>query len=208
LQHFHLIKLTMKFLFDLFPVILFFLTYKVTSHGSKGSGCLMDASAHLPIFQEPILIATVVAIIATFIQVGWLILRGKKVDGMLWVSFGIIVVLGGATLYFRNPTFIQWKPTVLYWLIGSVLALSPWILKKNLIRQAMEEQITLPDSIWEKLNLAWASFFIFAGATNVLAMRLFDCDGWVNFKVYGITGMMLLFAVGQALTLSRYIEEK
>ncbi|MBU3735797.1 MAG: septation protein A [Methylobacterium sp.] len=195
----------MKFLFDLFPLILFFVTYKLTSHGAKSVAC--QVSANLPLIQEPILIATSVAIAATFLQVGWLMIRGRKVEKMLCASLGVIVVFGSATLYFRDPTFIQWKPTILYWLIGTFLAFSTYVLKKNPIRQVMEEQISLPDPIWSKLNVAWIVFFILAGAANLVAMHLLDCDGWVSFKVYGLIGLMFIFAFGQALALSRYIEE-
>ena len=197
----------MKFLFDLFPVILFFITYKLTSHGEKGAACLVSSNHNVSLLQEPILIATAVAIAAAFLQVGWLLIRGHKVEKMLWASLGIILVLGSATLYFRNPTFIQWKPTLLYWLIGAFMAFSTLALKKNPIRQVMEEQISLPDTVWGKLNFAWIVFFIVAGAANLLAMHFLDCDGWVSFKVYGLIGLMFIFAIGQALALSRYVGE-
>lgn len=197
----------MKILFDLFPVILFFATYKFASHDGHGaSSCLAAAQAALPITQEPILLATLVAIVATVIQVGWLLLRKQKVDMMLWLSLTIIVVFGGATLYFRDPTFIQWKPTVLYWLFGTALLVAA-ILKKNLIQQMMEGQISLPPAVWSKLNGAWVIFFFIMGAANLTAVRLLSCDAWVSFKLYGLTALMLTFVIGQSLFLGKYIEE-
>ncbi len=151
----------MKLLFDLFPVILFFTTYKFFSHDGKGNPCgiASQGDAVLPLTEEPILLATVAAIIATFIQVGWLLARRKRVEPMLWVSLAIIVVFGGATLYFRNPAFIQWKPSILYWLFAAALAFSSLVLDKNLIRQSLEANITLPDFVWGRLNWAWTAFF-------------------------------------------------
>ncbi len=199
----------MKLLFDLFPVILFFATYKLAGHENAGSGsCLMAAQSALPLTQEPILLATVVAIIATFAQVGWLLLRRKKVDTMLWISLAIIVFFGGATLYFHNPTFIQWKPTVLYWLFGTILLFAATVLKKNLMQQLMDSQIVLPDHVWPKLNGAWIAFLFAMGAANLFAMRLLSCDGWVSFKLYGLTGLMFVFVIGQALLLAKYMEEE
>ncbi|GAB2180635.1 septation protein A [Denitratisoma sp. agr-D3] len=200
----------MKLLFDLFPVILFFATYKFAGHG-HGNGeasCLAAAQSALPLTQEPILLATVVAILATFAQVGWLLFRRKKVDAMLWVSLAIIVFFGGATLYFRNPTFIQWKPTVLYWTFGTVLLFAATVLKKNLMRNLMDAQITLPEAVWPRLNAAWAAFLFVMGGANLVAMRLLSCDGWVSFKLYGLTGLMFVFVIGQALLLAKYMEEE
>lgn len=195
----------MKFLFDLFPVILFFLTYKLMSHGDKSGACFSDA--HLPLLQEPILVATIVAIAATFLQVAWLLARRKKVDSMLWLSLGIISVFGGATLYFHNATFIQWKPTILYWLLAAFMIFSNTILKKNQIQEILGEQISLPETIWQKLNLSWILFMVFMGVANLVAMRLLSCDGWVSFKAYGLTAIMFIFVIIQSFALSKFIKE-
>lgn len=193
----------MKFLFDLLPVMAFFITYKLTSHGAESS-CHISSS--LPLIQEPILIATIAAILVTCLQVAWLLIRKHKIEKMLWVSLGLIVVFGSATLYFRDPIFIQWKPTILYWCMAAFLALSAFFLEKSPIRQAMEAQITLPDEIWKKLTWAWIVFFILAGFTNLLAMHMLSCNGWVNFKLYGLMGFMFIFAIAQSLYLSRFME--
>ncbi|NTV09288.1 MAG: septation protein A, partial [Zoogloea sp.] len=120
----------MKFLFDLFPVILFFVAYKFAD----------------------IYTATGVAIVATLGQIAWVWWRHRKVDAMLWVSLAIVSVFGGATLFFHNPTFIKWKPTVLYWLFAGSLLVSAFGMRRNLIRKLLEAQLSLPDHVWGRLN--------------------------------------------------------
>ena len=176
----------MKFLFDLFPVILFFAAFKMAD----------------------IYVAPAVALGATFLQIGLLALLRKKIEPMLWISLGIIVVFGGATLVLRDETFIKWKPTVLYWLFGSALALSDLLLRRNLIRSMLGAQVELPDAVWRRLNWSWVAFFAFMGAANLLVAFNFTTDQWVNFKLFGATGLMLLFVVGQALFLARHVEEE
>jgi intracellular septation protein len=196
----------MKFLFDLFPVILFFATFKLFSRGSNNSACLPDPSIHLHWSQEPILLATAVAIAATFCQVGWLLLRKRKVDTMLWVSLVIICVFGSATLIFRDPSFIQWKPTILWWLYAVTLAGAPLVTGHNLIRAAMEKAVSLPEKVWQQLNLGWAAFFAILGAANLVAIHVLSCDGWVNFKLFGSLGLMLIFGVLQTLMIAKYVD--
>jgi intracellular septation protein len=175
----------MKFLFDLLPVVLFFVAFKLAD----------------------IYTATAVAIVTTVLQVGWLKLRRRRVPGMLWASLAIIVVFGGATLFLQDETFIKWKPTVLYWLFGAVLAGSA-LLKRNLIRTVLSQEMQLPDAVWARLNLAWVVFFAFMGAANLYVAFNYSTDSWVNFKLFGGMGLMLLFVVAQALVLARYVEEK
>ena len=174
----------MKFLFDLFPVILFFAAFKLAD----------------------IYIATAVAIGATFLQIGLLALLRKKVEPMLWISLGIIVVFGGATLVLRDETFIKWKPTVLYWLFGIALAGADLLLRRNLIRSMLGAQVQLPDPVWRRLNWAWVVFFSIMGVVNLLVAFNFTTDQWVDFKLFGATGLMLLFVIGQALFLAHHIE--
>lgn len=200
----------MKILFDLLPIILFFGAYKLA--GSN------DVAAHelasrwlgdgIPLTQAPILIATAVAILATCLQIGWVWWRHRKVDKMMWISLTLITVLGGATLFFHNPDFIKWKPTALYWLFAIVLAGSALLLRKNLIRSMLEHQVRLPDPVWVRLNIAWASFFLLMGGLNLYVAYSFSEDTWVNFKMFGGLGLMFLFVLGQGYYLSRHIEEE
>jgi intracellular septation protein len=175
----------MKFLFDLLPVILFFVAFKLAD----------------------IYVATGVAIAATFAQVGWLKLRRKRVEPMLWASLGIIVVFGGATLFLQDETFIKWKPTVLYWLFGAVLA-GAAAGRRNLIRAMLSDQVQLPEPVWSRLNWSWVGFFGFMGAINLYVAYNYSTDLWVSFKLFGGMGLMLLFVIAQAVVLSRFIDEK
>lgn len=176
----------MKFLFDTFPVILFFAAFKLYG----------------------IYVATAVAMAASIFQIGWVWLRHRKVDNMLWVSLAVILVFGSATLLLQDEMFIKWKPTVLYWLFAGTLAIAAAWFKKNLIRSMLEQQVTMPDIVWTKLLVSWIGFFAFMGALNLLVAYNFSTDDWVNFKLFGGIGLMLVFVVLQALLLARYVEEK
>src|SRR3990170_1425466 len=176
----------MKFLFDIFPVVLFFIAFKVYD----------------------IYVATAVAMAATFLQIGWVWHRRRKVDNMLWVSLGVIVVFGGATLLLHDETFIKWKPTVLYWLFGAALLIADLGFRKNLIRAMMEKQMALPDLVWRKLLLSWVGFFAVMGVLNLYVAFNFSTDTWVNFKLFGGMGLMLAFVVLQALILAKHIDSR
>jgi intracellular septation protein len=173
-------------LFDIFPVILFFVAFKVFD----------------------IYVATAVAIGATFAQIGWVWFKGRKVDNMLWVTLVVITVFGGATLLLKDDTFIKWKPTVLYWLFGSVLAVSFIGFRKNLVRSMMEKQMSLPDEIWSRLLGSWIGFFAVMGVLNLYVAYNFSLDAWVNFKMFGGIGLMLAFVLLQAVMLSKHVQDK
>ena len=175
----------MKFLFDFFPVILFFVAFKVAD----------------------IYVATGVAIAATFAQVGWLKLKKRRIEPMLWASLAIVAVFGGATLVLQDETFIKWKPTVLYWLFGAVLA-GALGFRRNLIRAMLSEQVRLPDPVWNRLNWSWVGFFACMGVANLLVAFNFTTDQWVSFKLFGATGLLVLFVIAQALYLARHVEEE
>jgi intracellular septation protein len=157
--------------------------------------------------QAPILLSTAVAILATLAQVLWLLLRRRHVDTMLWVSLVIIVVFGGATIYFHDEMFIKWKPTVLYWCFALALIGAQLVLRKNLIRSLMGQQMSLPDPVWDKLNLAWSAFFAAMGALNLYIAFNFPLEIWVNFKMFGFIGLMIAFVIAQTAYLSRYLKE-
>ena len=204
----------MKFLMDMFPVILFFGVFKWGEGHADSAQALVSqylsglvSGGSVGPEQAPILLATAVAIIATMAQIGYLLLRGRKVDGMLWVSLAIIVVFGGATIYFHNEAFIKWKPTVLYWVFAVVLMGAQILMGKNLIRLMMKAQIDLPDPIWNRVNMAWAAFFAAMGVVNLYVAFNFSTSTWVNFKLFGFTGMMIVFVVAQTMFLSKYIKD-
>ena len=175
----------MKLLFDLFPVILFFVAFK---------------------FQG-IYVATAVAIAATIVQVGYVLARRRKVTNMQWMSLAIIVLFGGATLLLRDETFIKWKPSVLYWLAGSVF-LGGLAFGTNLIKAVMSEGIELPAHAWTKLCVAWGVFFLFKGTLNLWVAYTFDTDTWVNFKLFGGMGLMFAFVIAQAFWMAKYLPDE
>jgi len=176
----------MKFLFDLLPILLFFIAFKL-----KG-----------------IWVATAVAIVASLAQIAWVALRRHKVDPMLWVSLAIVVVFGGATLLLHDETFIKWKTTVFYWLLALALLIAQFVFRKNLIRSVLGKEIELPQPVWGKLNLAWVVFSAFLGALNLYVAYHYPTTTWVSFKSFGETGILFAFVIAQSVWLARYIEEK
>lgn len=173
----------MQFLFDLFPVILFFVAFKFFG----------------------IYTATAVAMVATIAQIIYSKIRHGKVEKMLLISGVIITVFGGATLLLKDPTFIQWKPTVLYWLFSASLVGGQLIFKKNIIRNMMEKQISLPEAVWAKLNFSWAALFLALGFLNLYVAFNYSQNAWVNFKLFGVTGIMFVFIILQTLVLNKYL---
>ena len=200
----------MKILFDLFPIILFFAAYQFGEANTElARSWLALLGIELESEAKPgVYLATLVAIVATFMQIGWVWLRHRKVENMLWISLILIVVFGGATLFLHDEAFIKWKPTVLYWLFALSLGLAPILFERNLIRLMMEKQVSLPEVVWTRLNLAWAGFFIFMGIANLWVAMTFSTDAWVNFKMFGSIGLMIVFIIGQTFYLSRHIKEE
>lgn len=176
----------MKLLIDFFPIALFFAVFKLWG----------------------IYPATAVAIVATIVQIAYLRFKLGKVEPMQWVSLGVIVLFGGATLLAQDENFIKWKPTVLYWLMGAALVVGQLVLRKNLIKSLMGGQVQLPDHAWNTLNWAWSGFFAAMGGLNLWIAYHFDTDTWVNFKMFGGLGLMLLFILVQAVYMSRFMQEK
>jgi intracellular septation protein len=177
----------MKFLFDLFPVILFFLCLQ----DLRPLCCDRRGDGSPPLHRS---------------AGCWF--KGRKIDTMLWVSLVVITVFGGMTLILHDESFIKWKPTILYWVFAAVLLGGMLFLKKNLIRSLLAEQMELPEVAWTKLNWAWAGFFLFMGVINLWVAFNFSTDDWVNFKLFGATGLMLVFVLAQGFLLSKYMEEK
>jgi intracellular septation protein len=174
----------MKLLLDFFPIILFFVAFKIAG----------------------IYVATGVAIIATIAQIGWLRYSTGKVEPMQWASLVVIVLFGGATIVAQNDTFIKWKPTVLYWLMAGSLAAGQLFFKKNLLKSLMGSQLELPDTAWRVTNWSWVAFFSAMGVVNLWVAYHFDTNTWVNFKLFGGLGLMVLFILAQAVYLGRYVK--
>lgn len=172
----------MKFLFDFFPIILFFAAYKLGN----------------------IYIATIAAMLASFGLVLWSRLRLGYFEKMPLITLITLLVLGSATLIFRNETFIKWKPTIIYWLLGLGFLISQWIGNKPAIQRIAEQGIQLHSNIWLRLNLGWALFFFSMGFLNLYVMLNFDTDTWVNFKLFGSLGLTFLFVLAQTVYMIRH----
>ena len=203
----------MKLLFDFLPIILFFGAFKYAEHQKDWAarfatdhfGAIVSGGIVGPA-EAPVLLATVVVIVATLAQIGWLVARGRKVDLMLWVSLGLVVVLGGATIWFHSETFIKWKPSVLYWIMALAFWVSRAVFRRNLLQTLMGDQLQLPPAVWQRLNFAWIAFFGLMGLANLWVAYSFSTDTWVNFKLFGGIGLMLLFTLAQGLYLARHLQ--
>jgi len=208
----------MKFLFDMIPLLLFFGAYKLSGWNADAaqhfintylSGMISGGSVTPE--QAPIVIATLVGILATMAQIAVIKLRGRKVDGMLWFSLAMFVVFGGLTIYLHDEDFIKWKLSIVYWLFAAGLLISDRVFKKNLMQKSMGEIVQLPALIWARLNMAWILFFSAMGLLNwYIAFVLFkgDTSAWVSFKAFGSTALMFVFIVGQTIYLSRHMKDE
>lgn len=176
-----------KLLFDLFPVILFFIAYKVAD----------------------IYVATAVVIAATFVQIAYIWIKHRKVEKMLWVSLGLVVVFGGATLLLHDENFIKLKLTIFYWVFAAVLLGASVFMGKNLIRSLLTSQgkFEMPDQVWRLLNNLWIGFFTAMGGLNLFIAQNYSTDVWVNFKLFGSMGLMLVFLIAQGFIIAKYIKE-
>lgn len=182
----------MKFLFDLFPVIVFFAAFKLYG----------------------IYAATVASIAAAVIQVGAFWLKHRRFERMHVVTLVVLVVFGGLTLALHDDTFIKWKPTIVNWAFAVLLLGSQWLGKKNALEHMLSDNLALPKTVWRNVNVSWALFFVFLGALNLYVAFYYGLDRpadvrqetWVNFKVFGLLGLTLAFTLVQALFLAKHLQ--
>jgi len=208
----------MKILFDLLPLILFFVSYVIAGNYQDAVHLFLNqnlgkfvSGGAIPASQAALVLATIIGILATLAEVLYLLLRRKKVDGALWISLIVFVVFGGMTIYFHDSSFIKWKPTVVYWSLGATMLIAYHFFDKNLIRLAMEKQIQLPDHVWVRSHFMWVTFWVVLGFVNLfVAFVLFKSNdkGWVYFKFFGATGLLLLFFIAQGLYMSKYMKDE
>lgn len=174
----------MKLLFDFLPVVLFFIVYKMAG----------------------LYAATGALIVVTLAQAGWSWWRHGRVEKMLLFTAALVLALGGATLILQDPVFVKWKPTAVNWLFAVVLVGSLVIGQKSLLERMMGAQLELPAPVWVKLTLAWAAFFVFLGAANLYVAFNFSESAWVDFKLFGMLGLTIVFVLAQAFYLSRHLK--
>jgi len=203
----------MKLLIDFFPIILFFVTYHQAGVivENPAIGGLFDPST--PETVVATILATAVAIVASFIQVAGYWIKTRAVERMHIFSLVLITVLGGITIAFGDPAFIQWKPTVLNWVFAAAFLISQYVGKKSLVHRMMGSQLTLPEAVWKRLNLSWVGFFFVSGLANIYVAFYYATDldektrmdTWVNFKLFGLLGLTFIFVIAQALYLAKYM---
>lgn len=204
----------MKFVSDFFSLLLFFAIYLVgeqfPEQAHRYATALLGGitrGGEIPQDQASILLAIAVAIVAFAVQIVWTLATRRKVTVVQWVSFAILVVFGGASIYFHSDTFIKWKVTVLYWLFAAVLVGGTLFFRKNLIRTLMEPGgVELPDAVWHRMNRAWVWFFVFLGALNLVVAFTVSRTTWVTFKSFGLTVLTLAFALAQGWLISRELD--
>lgn len=179
----------LNLLFEFIPIILFFIAFK----------------------WYGIYVATGVGIAVTALQLIINTVRTKHLDNKQVITLLVFVVFGGMTLYFHNPLFVKWKPTVIYWIFALVLFFSHFIgskpIMQRLMQKMVEEKTVVPSVIWKRLNAAWAVFFTLLGVINLYVAYSFSTNAWVNFKLYGTLGLLLGFSFLQAMCLARYMSE-
>lgn len=174
----------MKFLYDYFPIIAFFIAYKLYG----------------------IYVATAITMIASAIQVAFHWIRTRTFEKLHVITMISVLILGGSTLIFHKEIFIKWKPSIIYWVFTLVLLGSQFLSSKPLLHRMLGDKISLPSKIWSRLNLSWAVFFLLMGALNLYVVYHFSTNSWVNFKLFGTLAMTLLFIVAQAFYMAHYME--
>lgn len=175
----------MHAIFEYLPLVIFFIFYKVFD----------------------IYWATASLIATSALQILYYLVKRQPVPTRNWVFFGLITIFGGLTIFLHDDAFLKWKVTLINEFFALALIVSRYAFKKNLIKQFLGEALTLPESIWSKLNLAWAAFFALCGLLNLYVAFNFEQEVWVNFKVFGLTGLTFVFAIGSILSLHKYLPQ-
>jgi intracellular septation protein len=182
-------------LFEYAPLILFFILYKTVD----------------------IFWATGVLIGASIIQIAYYYFVEKKVATKHWVLFGLAVGLGSMTILFQDEQFIKWKATLVYAGFATVLLVSRYIFKKNIMTKILssilvsatesKQELEIPDVLWDKINLLWVGFLYLIAFVNIYVAYNFSLDFWVNFKVFGITAAAFVGLIGTIAMLYKYLPE-
>lgn len=176
----------MQTLYEFIPLILFFIAYKVAD----------------------IYVATGVLIAVLLLQVGWAWFKHGKVQKLQLITALVALVLGGITLFLRDPVFLQWKPTLVFWIGAAAIIIGQLVGKKPALQALLGGKLNLPTIIWQRLGWMWAGFMAFAGTLNIYIAYTYSEEFWVNFKVFGVLGLTFAFAIVQAIYLSRHIQEQ
>ncbi len=176
----------MKLLYDFFPIIIFFIAFKLGG----------------------IYVATASAIVISLLQVIVYWFKHRRFEKMQLTTLIMIMILGGATLLFHQEIFIKWKVSVINWLFAAVCLASQWIGKKNLVQRLLGEKMSLSTEIWRRLNTFWVIYFLTLGFINLYVIYHFSTNTWVNFKLFGILGLTLAFVILQAIYLAKHVKNE
>jgi intracellular septation protein len=203
----------MKLFLDFLPLFLFFGTFQyadahkelAAAFATNHFGFIVSGGV-VGVDEAPVLLATIVMSIVTIVQVSALKLMRRPVHLMLWITLALVIVLGGATIWFHSPIIIKWKPSIAYWALGLSFWLSRALFHRDLLQEMLGEELVLPAQVWQRLNFAWVGFLALMGLLNLYVAYSFSTATWASFKVFGATGLMLAFSVGQVVYLSRYIK--
>ena len=203
----------MKLFLDFLPLILFFGTFQYADKNKEWAAAIATSTLGFMVSggvvgqdEAPILIGTVVMSVVTLVQVALLKLTKRPVHLMLWITLALVIVLGGATVYFHNPVIIKWKPSIAYWALGLAFWASRMIFRRDLLQEMLGAEMQLPPQVWQRLNFAWIAFLGLMGLLNLYVAYSFSTATWASFKVFGATGLMIAFSIGQVLYLSRYLK--
>jgi intracellular septation protein len=202
----------MKLFLDFLPLILFFGIFSYADRHKEWAAEFAStwfgfivAGGVVQAQEAPVLLGTIVMTIVTLVQVAVLKATRRPVHLMLWITFGLVIVLGGATVWFHNPMFIKWKPSLAYWALGVAFCASR-LFGKNLLQEMLGGELELPPFVWQRLNFAWIAFLALMGLLNLYVAYAFSTATWASFKVFGATGLMLAFSIGQVIYLSRHLK--
>ena len=203
----------MKLLFDLLPVIVFFGAFRLAKALPQATVALVatwfgaiDGAAAQQIDVSAVIVASVSAIAASTLQIGWLLARRLPVKPAVWISTLLIVIFGGLTVWLHNEWFIKWKPSILYWVFAAILAGGKWIWNRNLLGALLAGELELPQLVWDRLLVAWTIFFALLGAANLYVAYTWSTESWVNFKTFGLLGSTLGFSILSGFYMARYLK--
>jgi intracellular septation protein len=203
----------MKLFLDFLPLVLFFGTFQYADKHKEWAAAVATSALGFMVSggvvgteEAPILLGTIVMSVMTLVQVVVLKLMRQKVHLMLWITFGLVLTLGTATVYFHNPVIIKWKPSLAYWSLGLSLWISRVVFGRNPLQEMMGGEFDMPAAVWQRLSFAWVAFMGLLGLLNLYVAYSFSTSTWATFKVFGVTGLILVFSVGQVMYLSKYMK--
>lgn len=190
----------MKQLAEFLPIVLFFIVYQF-----KGDTITVGDWTHT---FDGIFSATAVLMAATAISLVVSFAMTRRLEKrQIWL-FLAVFVFGGATLFFRNQMFIQWKPTIFNWVLAIAFGASQFVGEKNLMQRTLGSQLQLPRQVWTRLNLIWTTNFALVGSLNLYVAYFYSEETWVSYKLYSAIGFTVLLTILTAVLVSPHLREE